>query len=119
MDAKWLLVFIGIVQTAFGMMIMPSIETELVHGKEVKFCTHKGIRLLPESNFIDYDECTRCECSDIGLRCNGLSSYLFALDESQCTNVKIACQSKWVLTADPTQTCPEDLIPQYMEAVEK
>ncbi|KAH3867770.1 beta-microseminoprotein-like [Dreissena polymorpha] len=109
MDAKLLLVFIGIVQISSGMMI----EKERVHGKVVKFCTHKGIRFLPKSNFIDYDECMTCECSDDGLSCYSMCSDLMAYDESQCTSVKIACQNKWVLTADTTKTCPEDMIPEY------
>ncbi|KAH3867763.1 hypothetical protein DPMN_030898 [Dreissena polymorpha] len=108
MDAELLLDFIGVVQTASGMRIIPSTETDGVHGKVVQFCTHKGIRLLPKSKFIDHDWCTRCECSDTGLRCHGMSSDLY---ESQCTNVKIACQNKWVLTADTTKI----LIPEYIQ----
>ncbi|XP_052268436.1 beta-1,3-galactosyltransferase 5-like [Dreissena polymorpha] len=42
-----------------------------------------------------------------------VSTYRYAPDESQCT--KIACNNKWVLTADTTKTCPEDLIPEVPE----
>ncbi|XP_052268437.1 beta-microseminoprotein-like [Dreissena polymorpha] len=114
MDARSLLVLMCIVQTASG-----ALWGEVVHGKVVKFCKHKGIRLLPTSTFIDYHDCSRCECSDDGLSCQSVGLTVKAVGETKCSNVTIACKDTWVLKADTTKKCPTHLMPKAMTAVGK
>ncbi|XP_052264892.1 uncharacterized protein LOC127867627 [Dreissena polymorpha] len=119
MDARLLLVLMGIFQTAFGAVSIGSIETRLEHGTEVKFCTYKGMRLLPTSIIIDYDACNECHCNEDGLRCYSVGYTVSAIGKSKCTNVKIACQNTWVLKSNKKKPCPKHLIPKSVTAVGK
>ncbi|XP_052264891.1 beta-microseminoprotein-like [Dreissena polymorpha] len=120
MDAKLLLVLMGIVKTASGAVSYGLIETELVHGETVKFCTYKGMRLLPTSDFVDYDACEKCQCGENGLSCQSVGTYVAsAVRGTKCKNVKIACQTTWVLRSDTKRKCPKHLMPISITAVGK
>ncbi|KAH3867745.1 hypothetical protein DPMN_030880 [Dreissena polymorpha] len=120
MNSRLLLVFLGIVQTTFGATSLDPIKTEVVHGKTVKFCTYKGIRLLPKSTLKDYDVCQTCVCSQTGLSCSSMGFTVTDIPaDSKCINVKIECKNVWVMKNDTTKKCPKKLIPKKVGAVGK
>ncbi|XP_046576551.1 beta-microseminoprotein-like [Haliotis rubra] len=75
-------------------------------GTEISFCTYKGIKFLPGSQWSTTD-CEACSCFDDGLFCEGFGYAAGVFDAPEgCKTVNDGCQPRVVKKDDELKDCP-------------
>uniref|UniRef100_D2X5V5 Beta-microseminoprotein n=1 Tax=Doryteuthis pealeii TaxID=1051067 RepID=MSMB_DORPE len=57
-----------------------------------QYCEHKNMKFMIGSNFIDFDDCTRCTCYNHGLQCCGIGANAGVFGVPGCEAVNDHCE---------------------------
>ncbi|XP_060598390.1 uncharacterized protein LOC132752123 [Ruditapes philippinarum] len=100
-----------------GGQIHKNTETVIENGKEVHYCSYKGMKFLPGSDFTDYEGCQKCNCTEEWFSCYSLEASVNIRSQvngnnATCVGLKIGCATEWVLKANHSINCPQEEIPK-------
>ncbi|KAH3867772.1 uncharacterized protein LOC127867624 [Dreissena polymorpha] len=102
------------VQKGGGAAMHSPLELEIVHGRQVSFCSYENMKLSPNSTFFDLRTCSHCSCDHDGLFCYTGSHITENPDKpSECKVIYVACEPLWVMKSNEMADCPTHLIPEH------